>query len=137
MAAPSACNQQPWEFYVVRNPQLLASLGGATPYARPTAEAPCCIVACYRADSPHLPFVQQDLAAATENILIEAVELGLGGCWQGVAPDEERMEAVRQIIGAPQEVCPFCLIALGVPAPGAVCIRGTERYNPDRVHWLG
>lgn len=81
--------------------------------------------------------MQQDLAAATENILIEAVELGLGGCWQSVAPDEERMETVRQIIGAPQEVCPFCLIALGVPAPGAVRIRGTERYNPDRAHWLG
>ena len=24
MAAPSACNQQPWEFYVVRDPELLA-----------------------------------------------------------------------------------------------------------------
>lgn len=137
MAAPSACNQQPWEFYVVRDPQLLARLGKATPYARPTAEAPCCIVACYRSDIPCLPFVQQDLGAATENILIEAVGLGLGCCWQGVAPEEERMEAVRQVVGAPQEICPFCLIAVGVPSPGAARPRGSERYNPDRVHWLG
>lgn len=63
--------------------------------------------------------------------------LGLGCCWQGVAPDEERMEAVRQIVGAPQEICPFCLVTVGVPAPGVVRPRGVERYNPDRVHWLG
>lgn len=123
--------------YVVRDPQLLARLGKATPYARPTAEAPCCIVACYRSDIPCLPFVQQDLGAATENILIEAVGLGLGCCWQGVASDEERMEAVRQVVGAPQEICPFCLIAVGVPAPGAARPCGSERYSPDRVHWLG
>ena len=137
MAAPSACNQQPWEFYVVRVADLLAKLGDATPYTKPTAVAPCCIVACYRADSPRLPFVEQDLAAATQNILLEAVDLGLGCCWQGIAPVEERIEIVREILGAPEVVRPFCLISVGRPAEGAAKPRGAERYNSDRVHWLG
>lgn len=137
MAAPSACNQQPWEFYVVRDSQVLARLGASSPYTKPTAAAPCCIVACYLADSPRLPFVQQDLAAATQNILLEAVDLGLGCCWQGIAPVEERIEAVRQIVGAPRNVRPFCLISVGRPAEGACVPRGAERYNPARVHWLG
>ncbi|MBR2182383.1 MAG: nitroreductase family protein, partial [Acidaminococcaceae bacterium] len=48
MAAPSAKNQRPWEFYVVRNKETLAKLATCTPYARPVASAPVAIVACYR-----------------------------------------------------------------------------------------
>ena len=48
MAAPSAKNQRPWEFYVVRNKETLAKLATCTPYARPVANAPVAIVACYR-----------------------------------------------------------------------------------------
>ena len=137
MAAPSACNQQPWEFYVVRDPEVLAKLGKATRFSKPTAAAPCCIVACYRADASVPQFVQQDLAAAVQNILLEAVDLGLGCCWQGVAPIDPFVERVRAAIDAPEEVCPFCLLSVGVPAEGAVKPRGAERYNPERVHWLG
>ena len=48
MAAPSAKNQRPWEFYVVRNKETLAKLATCTPYSRPVANAPVAIVACYR-----------------------------------------------------------------------------------------
>ena len=33
MAAPSACNQQPWEFYVVRDKDVILQLSKASPYA--------------------------------------------------------------------------------------------------------
>ena len=35
MAAPSARNQQPWEFYVVTNRELIDKLAEAAPHARP------------------------------------------------------------------------------------------------------
>ena len=40
MAAPSACNQQPWEFYIVEDPEILEELSETTPYAKLTAKAP-------------------------------------------------------------------------------------------------
>ena len=33
MAAPSACNQQPWEFYVVKDKAVIERLSEASPYA--------------------------------------------------------------------------------------------------------
>ena len=46
MAAPSAGNQQPWWFVVVRDPAVLAQLSEATPYAGMLARAPVGIVVC-------------------------------------------------------------------------------------------
>ena len=44
MAAPSAVNQQPWEFYVVTDKAVLEKLAAASPYAAMTAKAPAAIV---------------------------------------------------------------------------------------------
>lgn len=55
MAAPSAKNQRPWEFYVVRNKETLAKLATCTPYSRPVANAPVAIVACYRTNDLFAP----------------------------------------------------------------------------------
>ena len=40
MAAPSAGNQQPWEFCVVRNRETLDQLAACSPYAKPLLGAP-------------------------------------------------------------------------------------------------
>ena len=58
------------------------------------------------------------------NILIAAKELGLGTCWMGVAPRTDRMEVVGGILGLPDGVVPFNLIAVGYPAE--------DRERPDR-----
>lgn len=136
MAAPSACNQQPWEFYVTRDADVLAKLAQASPYAKPTAGAACAIVPCARTEGLVADeYVPQDLGAAVENILVEAVELGLGTVWMGIAPIEERMRAVAQVVGAPAELAPFAIIAVGHPA-APVEPRGPERFEPERVHWI-
>ena len=49
MAAPSACNQQPWEFYVVRDAKVIKALSECSPYAGCAAGAPLVIVPCYLA----------------------------------------------------------------------------------------
>ena len=40
MAAPSARNQQPWEFYVVTNKDLIQKLSTVSPYAGCAKDAP-------------------------------------------------------------------------------------------------
>jgi len=51
MAAPSARNQQPWEFYVVTNKDLIQKLSTVSPYAGCAKDAPVLIVSAYREDA--------------------------------------------------------------------------------------
>ena len=135
MAAPSACNQQPWEFVVVTDPAIIKNLGETTPYTNPALSAPLVIVPLTKTQGLRAPdFWQQDLAAAVENLLLEAVELDLGAVWMGIAPVEERMDKVAGILGVPQDIRPFCLISVGYP-DGPVTPK--EKYDPARVHYNG
>ena len=136
MAAPSAGNQQPWEFYVVQDEAKLKSLATASPYAKPASKAPCVIVPCVRTNE--LRFAEcapQDMSAAIENMLLEACELGLGTVWMGIAPAQERMERVAQTLVLPEGIEPFALVAVGYPAeiPNP---QGATRYDAKRIHWV-
>ena len=133
MAAPSACNQQPWEFVVVTDPAVLEELAGCSPYAGCLGRAPLGIAVCMRTENLRAPeYAQIDASAATENLLLEAAELGLGAVWLGIAPERERMEAVRRVIGAPETIQPFALVACGYPDKPVV---PADRWDPSRVHW--
>lgn len=108
MAAPSAVNQQPWEFYVVQNAAMRESLSHTSPYAGPAAKAPVCIVPCLRAQDLRAPeYALVDLSAATENLLVKACELGLGGVWLGVAPQSGALPCRRPGTGLPGHVGPL------------------------------
>lgn len=133
MAAPSAGNQQPWEFYIVRDPENLEQLSAASPYAGCTKGAPAAIVPCARTNGlRHAAYSDIDMSAATQNLLLEAVALGLGAVWLGIAPLKERIDAVRKIIGAPKELAPFAIVPVGYPVRERL---QEDRYDESRVHW--
>ena len=110
MAAPSAGNQQPWEFYVVTNRMRLGELAACSPYAGCLKNAPLGIVVCCRKDCPMPEYAQIDCSAAIENLLLEAVSQGLGA--GGVA--------WRRAFGGADGGCPAGTAASG--ASGCVCI---------------
>lgn len=119
MAAPSAGNRKPWHFIVVDDREILAALAEDHPYAQMLNRAPLCIVPCGEPDlgaSGKEGYWIQDLAAATENILLAAVGLGLGAVWCGVFPIEERVKATRSILGLPDHIVPLAYVAVGHPA---------------------
>ena len=132
MAAPSAGNQQPWRFVVVTDHDTLAAIPTVHPYARMLAKAPAAIVVCAQPEGLRWPpFWDQDCAAAVENILIEAVTLGLGAVWLGVHPLEERVVGLRRLLGIPDDVIPFAVVAVGHPAEPK---EPAARFDPERVH---
>ena len=133
MAAPSATNQQPWEFYVVTDKEKKAAVASATKYATPAERAPLAFVPCIRRDCRTLPFAYEDLSAATQNILLEADALGLGTVWCGVAPDETNIANVRAALDIPDSLIPFCIIACGYPAEQRP---QEDRYDESRVHYV-
>ena len=133
MAAPSATNQQPWEFYVVTDKEKKAAVASATRYASPAERAPLAFVPCIRKDCRSLPFAYEDLSAATQNILLEADALGLGTVWCGVAPDETNIANVRAALDIPDSLIPFCIIACGYAAEARA---QEDRYDVSRVHYV-
>lgn len=132
MAAPSAANQQPWHFVVITNRATLDKIPTYHPYATACMEAPLAILVCLDQQLEKIEGMgTQDVSAATQNILLAARALGLGGVWLGVHPRTERQVAFRKELGLPDHVLPFALISLGYPAeekPPA------DRYDAGRVH---
>ena len=118
MQAPSAANQQPWEFYVVTNKDKLAALSMVHPYAGMTKDAPAAIVSVYQKDCKIPDYAQIDLSSAMENLWLETAAQGLGGVWLGIAPLEERMEAVEKILDLPDDVWGFCNLSVWVSRRG-------------------
>lgn len=133
MSAPSAGNQQPWEFYLVWDDEARAALSKASPYALAAAGAPLVIVPCFRQNVRFPECAPLDMAAATQNMLLEATDLGLGAVWMAINPVRDREEKVRTTLGLPDDLTPFCLIAVGRPAED-VTPHGAERYDEKRIH---
>ena len=133
MQAPSAANQQPWEFYVVTNKEKLDALSKVHAYAGMTKDAPVAIVAVYRKECRLPDYAQIDLSAAMENLWLEADAQGLGGVWIGIAPWEERMKPVEEILNIPDTLRAFAIFPYGYPAEER---KQQDRFDPSRIHYV-
>lgn len=133
MQAPSAANQQPWEFYVVTDREIIQRLAKSNPNAIAAAKAPVVIVPVYRKQCFLPDFAEIDLSIAVENMWLETDTQGLGGVWLGIAPWEERMKAVEDILGIPEHLRAFALFPLGYPAEERP---QQDRYDESRIHFV-
>ena len=131
MQAPSAANQQPWEFYVVTNREKIGELSKCQPYAQAALHAPVVIVPVYRKDCVLPMYAQIDLAIAMENMWLETDAQGLGGVWLGIAPLEDRMKAVEEILGIPGHLRAFAIFPYGYPAEERI---QQDRFDCNRIH---
>lgn len=133
MSAPSAGNEQPWQFVVITERSLREEIAGFHPYAGMLREAPLAILVCGDLD------LQQfkgnwvlDCAAATQNLLLAAHALGLGAVWVGVYPETERMEDLKKLLHLPQHIIPLALVPVGYPAESPP---PEDRYDTTRVRY--
>ena len=74
------------------------------------------------------------MSAASENMLLEACNLGLGGLWNGVAPWQDIMNPIAEIFDLPENVRPFCLITLGYPGEGQEN-KFMDKFHEERIHY--
>jgi len=127
MAAPSGMNRQPWEFIIVTDASMRAKLADAHPYAQMAKEAPLVIVVLGKKNEKwHI----QDCAAATENILIAAANLGLGTVWCGM--DDVKQAPVRKLLNIPEDYWVFNLIPTGYPDESP---RPRTQYDEKKIHF--
>ncbi len=135
MAAPSAVAKDPWHFIVIENHETKEQISQALPNGKMLASAPLGIIVCGDLNTAHsgqLSFLLQDCSAAIQNILLAANALGLGACWLGVHPREERINHIRKFFQLPDNMIPVCAISMGYPAEEK---SPRTRYNQEKVHF--
>ena len=133
MSAPSAGNQRPWQFIVVKDTETLTQISEVSPYAGMTKNAPLAIVVCGDLEQGRFQgFWVQDCSAATQNILLEVTENGLGAVWLGMYPIEERVESLQKLFNLPGHIIPFSVIPIGYPVKSP---EAPDRYDESRIHY--
>ena len=135
MAAPSAAQKDPWRFVVVRDKKSLATIAHGLPNGKMLPDCSVAVVVCGDTEAAHdrlLGYLLEDCSAAIENLLLAAHALGLGACWLGVYPREERVTCLRKLLSIPESVLPVACIAIGYPAETK---ESRTRYTPDHVHY--
>lgn len=135
MQAPSAVNQQPWEFLVVEDRDVLEKLSDISPYAKFLKGAPLAIILLGNKDRMKSPdYWEQDLGAATQNLMLEAVSLELGSVWLGVAPMKDRMEYIEDLFALKDNLLPYNIISIGYLGEGQEN-KFIDRFNASRIHY--
>ena len=134
MQAPSATNQQPWEFLVIDDKETIVKLAEFSPYAKMLPGAPLAMVILEKQGVRAPLFTEQDLGAAVQNLMLQAVEDGLGSVWMGVGRGTERETFLTEMFNLPETVKPFAVLAIGYPADENAN-KFVDRYDEARVHY--
>ena len=133
MAAPSACNKKPWEFYVIKNKDLQDSLKKKILFCN--YNSPLIIVVCgnkkHTLTKDDNDYWIQDASAAIENILLSSLSFGLGTCWCGLFPMKKRSDRAKNILSLPDHIIPLGLIHIGYPEK---TIEGRTQFDDKKVH---
>lgn len=132
MYAPSAGNQQPWQFVIIDDPAILQKIPTIHPHAEMAKQAPAAVLVCGdKRLEKYAGYWVQDCSAAIQNLMLAAHEQGVGTVWTGIHPNESRVKDFQQTFHLPKEVIPLALVVMGYPVekPGM-----PERYREERVH---
>ncbi len=133
MAAPSAGNEQPWEFIILRDKEIMKKITEIHPHSQMLLDADVAIVVCGDESKEIFKgFWVQDCSAATENILIDVEDKGLGAVWLGVYPLEDRVKGIKSLLNLPESVIPFSIIPIGYPDEER---KAENRFSKERIHF--
>jgi len=114
--APSATNNQPWRFVVIKDKKRKASLRGGLrdaliSFSKHILEAPVVIAAWYSPSLVVKQFQVSDVSNALIYLLLAAHAEGLGTCWIGWFSENR----VKKVLNLPRKAKVVALITLGYP----------------------
>ncbi len=135
MAAPSARNSQPWEFYVITSESILNEF--YQNFNSMKYKAPLAIMVsankkkCLSGDAE--TYWIQDCSAAIENILLGAVDLHLGAVWCGITPQQGKILKACEIMNLDSDIVPLALIYIGYPDENK---EERTQYDETKIHYI-
>ena len=129
MAAPSGRNLQPWSFVVLTDPSEYDTIFEGNFNLDKFKQAAAVIVLCAEQTGNTW---RDDLAAATENLLLAAESMGLGAVWTASYPYEDRYLPPKKALGLPDTVIPYSIVPVGYPAGDE---QPKDKWDPARIHY--
>ncbi len=131
MNAPSAADARPWHFVTIDDPEVIkqfTEMGGT----EMLAESTFMVMVCGDVSKEIYPgFWPQDCSCAMHNMQLAAHDIGVGCVWIAIHPLEEREQLCRKVLGIPEAITPFALLAMGVPNE---VLAPEYRYDAERLH---
>lgn len=131
MQAPSAHNEQPWQFVVVRDRALLDQAGQVTGSGALKSAALAILVCGDASLAKSGDYWIQDCANCAMNMLLAAHAQGLGAVWLGGYPQPDRTAGYKKVFALPDTITPLALLAMGHPATTP---EPQDRFRPERIH---
>lgn len=125
--APTAMNDQPWDFIVITGKDDLCRIPALLGHAEFIAQAAFCVLVLARESG----YAVEDCCAATENLLIAAEACGLGACWVAGAP-QAYAPVVADAFGAPEDRKLISIVSFGYPAEAPLI---EKRTLSEVLHW--
>lgn len=138
MAAPTAANQQAWHFIVITDQALKDTITDSFQWTKMVRDCAFAVVVCgdmarlFEGDREEGGFWTLDCSAASENMLLAAHALGLGGVWCGIYPEEDRMSSLSSILNLPPDLRPLNILSFGYPA---VSVAPKQKWDPAKVSY--
>ena len=133
MSAPSACNKQPWEFYVVKNAEVLEKVKKSGLFTN--KKAPLAIIVCGNQSrclsKKDNDFFIQDCSSAITHILLCASSLGLGTLWCGAYPMNSVVKKLRLALNLDEKIIPLGIVYVGYPDEEK---EPRTQYNEKYIH---
>lgn len=128
MQAPSAGNEQAWQFVVLQGETLqkYLAINNNVPKGAPIGILVCCDLKAQKYEG----YAVQDCAAATQNILLAAHAKGLGSVWTAVFPNNA--PEVSKLLNLPEQIVPFAFMPIGYPDGKTDAPK--SRYDDTKIH---
>lgn len=135
MQAPSACNQQGTRFLVITDKALLEKISERFQSMRFAKNASFVILfLMVKENLIAQVMAPQDASACVENSLIEATNLGIGSCWCGVYPREQRVSDAIELFNIPYDLEPFAIVTYGYPK-NSDALKVIDRFDKEKVYY--
>ena len=117
-AAGTARRQKSREYIIIENKELISKL--STIYVKSSMNVSLCnqmiaVIGKNPEEISNPAFQPTDLALATENLMVYAVEKGIGSVMLGTYPDKERLNAVNKLLNLENGKFVFTFVCLGYP----------------------
>jgi len=136
MFAPTRLGRRPWQFIVMRKPEVKAQVASALHLEADYAAAP--IYVAVLGDKEATDAWDLDGGAAAENLLVAATAMGLGSAWiaSPVNPLWDKLDALlTQLTHKPPAMGLVGILAVGYPAEAEPAHTEGEVYEQHRVHF--
>ncbi len=133
MYAPSAFNNQPWQFIAVDKREILDEIFKIIPHAEMLKQAAAAIIVCGDKNSEeNIHLIALNCSAATQNALLAIHDLGLGAVWVSAYPAEETITGLKKLFNFPENIVPISILSIGYPDEE---VTAEERFKPEKIHF--